>query len=362
MKWPWRRARHSDHVVAAWCAQTLAYVVAREREDGCYQVVKLGLESQGSDTLAVFATRLEKQGLAGCRVSAMLRYSQYQWLQIEAPSVPAEELRSAARYQIRDMIDMHVDDVTIDVLRVGDGQTRSSSSLFVIAAPNAALRGGSELASAMRWVMPVVDVQETAQRNLQNLVARRDGTLERATACLVIMDDTRALLTISANEELFYSRRLDVPAGFMAGSWETASPEFAVDSYTPVDEYVPEYGVGGQSYGADYSQVAQPHGAGADGATGSADSERAQRFLLEVQRSLDLWDRAWSSMPLESVHVHAGVRSAELAQWLGRQLGQSVSALEVEAFFPGFDSAPAEVQAACWPLLGLLLRTEERKL
>jgi MSHA biogenesis protein MshI len=292
----------------------------------------------------------------------MLRYSQYQWLQIEAPAVPAEELRSAARYQIRDMIDMHIDDVTIDVLRVGDGQTRSSSSLFVVAAPNAALRAGADIASAMRWTMPVVDVQETVQRNLQNRVARRDGTLERATACLVIMDDTRALLTISANEELFYSRRLDVPAGFMAGSWETADSEVAVDTYTPVDEYVPDYGAAGQSYGTDYSQPVQPHGTGAHGSSESADAERAQRFLLEVQRSLDLWDRAWSSMPLESVHVHAGVRSAELAQWLGRQLGQSVSALDVDAFFPGFESAPADVQAACWPLLGLLLRTEERKL
>jgi MSHA biogenesis protein MshI len=360
MRWPWRRARSSDQLVAAWSDQTLAYVVARDAGGGRFQIVKQGLESRGADSLAVFSSRLDKLGLSGYHASAMLRHSQYQWLQIDAPSVPAEELRQAARYQIRDMIDVHLNDVTIDVLRAGDGQSKGPANLFVIAAPNTALRSGFELADAMRWTMAVVDVQETTLRNLQSAVARREGILDRATATLALLDDARALLTICANEELFYARRLDIPAGFMAADWETTNAA-ALDRFTPVQEYVPDYGVGGQSYGSDYSALGgQPLGATAEPV--SADNESAQRFLVEVQRSLDLWDRAWSNMPLASVHVLAGARSDELARWLSQELGQAVSPLDIGDIFPGFEAAQPEVRAACWPLLGLLLRTEDRKL
>lgn len=360
MRWPWRRARSSDQLVAAWCDQTLAYLVARDAGGGRFQIVKHGLESQGGDTLAVFASRLDKLGLSGYHANAMLRHSQYQWLQIDAPSVPAEELRQAARYQIRDMIDAHLNDVTIDVLRAGDGQGKAAANLFVIAAPNAVLRSGFELAQAMHWTMPVVDVQETTLRNLQSAVARREGMLDRATATLAILDDARALITICANEELFYVRRLDVPEGFMASAWES-SRSAAPDAFTPVQEYVPDYGMGGQSYGSDYS-VPPASRQGADAGAASASQEGAQRFLVEVQRSLDLWDRAWSNMPLAGVHVYAGERSAELAQWLSLELGQAVNPLHIGEFFPGFEAAQTSVRAACWPLLGLLLRTEERKL
>ena len=97
-------------------------------------------------------------------------------------------------------------------------------------------------------------------------------------------------------------------------------------------------------------------------APASAESERAQRFLVEVQRSLDLWDRAWSSMPLATVRVFAGARSAELAIWLSRELGQPVLPMDVDAYFPGFSGGSDQDRAMCWPLLGLLMRTESRKL
>ena len=83
---------------------------------------------------------------------------------------------------------------------------------------------------------------------------------------------------------------------------------------------------------------------------------------MEVQRSLDLWDRTWSSMPLGGLRVYAGQRSAELASWLGREIGQTVTAINLEAQFPGLQSVPVVDQIYCLPLLGVLLRSETRKL
>ena len=248
---PWQRQSNGDFLVISWHDQTLAYVRARALGTGQFEVTRAGVEHQGSDSLSEFVSRLEVVGLRGCRTRVMLRPQQYQWLQIEAPGVAPEELRSAARYQIREMIDIHLDDVTIDVMRVGDGQHKGPSHLFVVAAPNLAVQASGALAEAMHWNVSVVDVQETAQRNLQNALARDAGQTERATVALVVTDEAQAVLTICANDELFYTRRLEIPQGFLLGRWE-ASHAAAVDAYTPVGEYVPDYGGGGVGYGSDY--------------------------------------------------------------------------------------------------------------
>lgn len=358
MLWPWQRSTSADLVAVSWCDQTLAFVRGRVREDGLCEVRKFGVVRHGADTGAL-ASRLEALGLKGGPVRVMLRPHQYQWLQIDAPGVAPEELRSAARYQIRDMLDTHIDDVTIDVMRLGDGQHKGAQHLFVVAAANAALRGCTEIATALRWTLPVIDVQETVQRNLQNAIARREGQLERATAALVVTEDAQAVLTICANEELFYTRRLDVPKGFLASDWGAdQAGEGVAAGFQPVEEYVPDYGVGGVSYGADYGAPAAAQGAPA----ASAEGERLQRFLVEVQRSLDLWERTWSSLPLAAVRVHAGTRSAEMSQWLTRELGQGVVPMHLEGLVEGFDAGTEDERALCWPLIGLLMRTESRKL
>ena len=358
MRWPWNRGGSGELLAVSWFNQELAYVGAVLRSDGIFDVRQFGVQRQGTDSPIDFSRRLQALGLKDRTAMAMLRPEQYQLLQIDAPAVAPEELRSAARYQIRDMLDSHVDDVTLDVMRVGDGSEKTGAHLFVVAAQNAVVRSVLDLGQSLQWDMSVVDIQETAQRNLQSAVARRDGRLDRATAALVLGEDRQAVLTISANEELFYTRRLDLPPGFMSGTWGAGETGVAAvaDTYAPVEEYVPDYSVGGVSYGADYTH------APAGGVAEAGSDERAQRFLVEVQRSLDLWDRSWSSRPLSGVWVHAGDRSTELAQWLGRELGQAVQPLDATPFFSGFEGGSAQDRALCWPLLGALMRTEGRRL
>ena len=363
LRWPKRGAGTGGDVLAvSWAGGELAFVRAQLNAEGLYQVSQFGIERQGEDSLEDFAERLIALGLKGLPVRAMLRPEQYQILQIDAPAVPPEELRSAARWQIKEMLDKHVDDVTLDVMRVGDGKQKGAAQLFVVTAANVLVRAVLDLGDAMNWTVPVIDVQDMAQRNLQSALARVDGRLERANAALVLVGERQALLTISANEELFYTRRLDIPEGFMASKWGEQDSAFLAEpstgGATEIQEYVPDYNVGGVSYGTDYSNsYASPAGGGSV----SAESERAQRFLVEVQRSLDLWDRTWSSLPLSGVRVYAGPRSDELATWLSRELGQPVLAMDMRALVAGFEDSATMEQALCWPLLGMLMRSENRQ-
>lgn len=362
MRWPWTRQSSSDRLVVAWSGKTLAFVRARALAVGGFEIQKMGVERQGTDSAEDFVRRLQGLGLKDFDTCVMLRPEQYQVLQIDAPAVAPEELRSAARYQIKEMLDSHVDDVTLDVMRVGDGQHKGTGHLFVVVAPNAVLHEVQQLSGAMNWSVSVIDIQETAQRNLQSALAAQEGRADRANAALVLGDGRQAVLTISANEELFYTRRFDLPEGFLTARWEHEGLSDASldDSFSPVGEYVPDYSVGGVSYGNDYSDVRAA--VTAIPTHGGADDDKAQRFLVEVQRSLDVWDRSWSSMPLSGIRVYANERSLELATWLGKQLGQIVTPMDVSSLFPGVQRASAGDLALCMPLLGVLMRTESRKL
>lgn len=319
MRWPWKRRKLSDSLVVSWAGQSLVYVRARLREDGLHEVLQLGVERQSSDSADEFAKRLSGLGLRGFDAHVMLRPEQYQVLQIEAPAVAPEEMRAAARWQIRDMVDQHMDDITLDVMRVGGGKVGAGGQLFVVVAGNAVLAEVLRLGQTLQWEVPVVDIQETAQRNLQTLLARQDGRVERANAALMMLNEHQALLTISANGELFYSRRIDLAPDFLDKPWQQdAAGAFVVDE------------------------------------------DAAQRFLVEIQRSLDVWDRTWSDLPLDGLWVEAGVRTQEMATWLSKELGFTVRPMLLDGFFPGFESGSASVRALCLPLLGVLLRTEER--
>jgi MSHA biogenesis protein MshI len=324
-----RRARQTEQLVLAWDGRALAFVQARQEAADRYRVQRFGvLRAQGDKPAEDLARQLAAAGLRGKAVRAMLRPEQYQLLQIDAPAVPPEELKTAARWQIRDMVNMHLDDLTLDVLRVGDDRVRTSGSIFVVAAPNAVIRGVMETAQAARCSVDVIDIQELAQRNLQSALARRAGASERAHAAIVMSDDNMALLTICAHDELFYTRRIDLGAGFMQAPWGSAS--------------------------------ATPPGEGEEVALAQED-ERAQRLVVEIQRSLDLWDRTWPMLVLDRIGVQAGARTIEMAEWLSRDLGHSVTPLDAGLLFPGFEGGSEVDRRLCWPLLGVLLRSEGRQ-
>ena len=359
MRWPWQRRVLSDRLVLSWSGQEAAYVLAHPGEDGGIQVLKAGVVQQSTDGVVGVVHQLEALGLKGFDLTLMLGIDQYQLLQIDTPNVPPEELRSAARYQVRDMLAAHVDDVTIDVIRVGDGRQQGASHSFVVAANNTVIQSVTALAEALDGRLSVIDIQETAQRNLQSALARIDGVLDRANAALVLVPGRQAVLTISANEELFYTRRFDVPEGFLTSQWGGAvTTPAATDGFTPVQEYVPSHMGGDISLDSDFYVDTPAAVAIATPAAAAQDDDKAQRLVLEVQRSLDVWDRTWSILPLNRLRVFAGERSDELAQWLSGQLGQAVGVLDVSPVFTDLQTlAPADL-ALCFPLLGVLLRTE----
>jgi len=343
MKWPWARAADPrDRLAFSLGPAGLAWALAdiggpRPRLHACGVQPWPATATTADDATA--AAALRGLGLHPGQGIALLPLPGYQMLQIEAPAVPADELRAAARWRIREMVDAHVDDLTLDVLRVGRLQAPAAGhgQLFVVAAPNAGLERIGRIAQAAGWPLQVIDVTDLAQRNLHTAAAAGLDLADRATACLM-RHGAACLLTICVGDELHYSRRLD---------WDAAVAAIA----TP--------------------PAPAPFTAGDDGSPGFADLPMAvelgvalddtPRMVVELQRSFDVWERSWPDLPLALLLLHDGAAGdSPAAAFLQDRLGLRVMPLDLAAALDAAalaDAAPA-VREACTPLLGALLRDE----
>lgn len=346
MRWPWKRPAGSAAALGG-TPDVLAWLHADVGAAQGPRGLRAGglLERRADESAADFARRLRGLNLPARATSALLPFDASQLLQIEAPKVAPDEIKAAARWHVKDLVKERLDELTIDVMPVGDGREQRERQLFVAAARSAAIRERVELAAAAGIEITVVDVIEAAQRNLQLALAEAEGLggqSASATAALT-RQGSQALLTICAAGELFYARRiegLDVRAEAPALA---ARPEFALaeelESAAIVD------------YGADDG-----------GGAGAADDEAP--LVIELQRSLDVWERTGREMPVARLWVELGDDSAVWIPRLQATLGLPVSRLDAERVWPGFDrlAATPAAREALLPLAGALLRHAPRTL
>ncbi|WP_371868872.1 type IV pilus biogenesis protein PilM [Duganella lactea] len=152
--------------------------------------------------------RLHKDLKAGAyHCGTLLNGGEYQLLMVDAPNVPQDELKTAVRWRLKDMLDFHIDDATIDVLDIPVDTSAASRghSMFAIAARNVLIQSRQALFSEVKLDLNLIDIPEMAQRNISALL-ETDG---RGLAMLSF-DADGGLLTITYKAELYLSRRIDV--------------------------------------------------------------------------------------------------------------------------------------------------------
>lgn len=332
-----KRKADGSRVVLALEDGRLSWLQATRGADGTLAVQRAGVidgRGEPGDTAAL-THRLRELRLSGSEVIAVLPPAHYQLLQIEAPSVPRDELRAAARWRIKDLVDAHIDDLTLDVLRVGDDRQRAPSQLYVVAALTQRIGEIGACCEAAGLALGIVDVAETAQRNLQSTLADAAGVQDEASAALVLHGG-QCLFTVSAGGELFYSRRLPWDERGLHGEVPVSGP--GLDFELPQEE-------GGLIHYED----PQPH-------------DDAPALVIEVQRSLDVWERTWPGLPVALLYVQAGEHTAALIEALIATLPIPVRPLEPQAAFSALPTLDAATRTAVLPLLGAALRDDARAL
>jgi MSHA biogenesis protein MshI len=268
---------------------------------------------QASDSPSAGLERGKREfGLHQYQCATLLRADEYQIVVVERPNVPREELKTAIRWRIKDLLDQHVDDVTLDVLEipVPDDANSRNPMMYAIAARNEVIQERVSQFEAAGIPLAVIDIEETAQRNITALFEEPD----RAVATLY-MDEQGGLLTVNYRGELFLARRFE----------------------------------------ASLNEIAAP-----GGPMGEAAHER---IVLELQRSLDHFERQFRSIPVGRLLLAPEATESGLLDTLAKGLGIKVQCIDLNEVI-NLSGGPmaSNLQWRLFHSLGASLRHEARAL
>jgi MSHA biogenesis protein MshI len=238
-------------------------------------------------------------------VSLVLRPADYKLRVLDAPNVAAEELKSAVRWQIQDMLDFHANDGTVDVLDVPHPEHLSHvRQIFAVAAKNTLLAEESMLATNAGLNLTIIDILETAQRNL----AARLEVRGRALAIFSFIE-TGGLLTLTLDGELCMARTLGVSQALLEGE---------------------------------------------------AMGDPLERLTLEIQRTLDHFDRQFGGIPVDRLLLLPMEAVERLRDGLAGSLALPVEVLNLSnvldtSAFPDVNTLPPP----CFHAIGAAMRMED---
>ena len=148
---------------------------------------------------------LRSQGSRRDRLHVVLPWDSFSLFLLERPEVPPSEIRGALRWKIRELIDYHPDDATLDAFEV-PVETRPGSPrmIYVAAAPTARLRAVIEDVAASPATLSVIDIPELCLRNLVTThPAEADGVVA------VYCEARQGCLLICRGRSVYLARRLD---------------------------------------------------------------------------------------------------------------------------------------------------------
>lgn len=215
-------------------------------------------------------------GAAPC--TTLLGYGKYQLLQMEAPAVPAEERADALRWKIKEMVDFPVEQAGVQVLDIpmAAGALGRAPQLYVVAAGNGVLAPLIQSFQGAKVPLAAIDIPELAQRNVAALFEEQNRGL-----ALLVFGPEGGCLTFTYQGELYVARRIEV-----------RTPELVAAAAQ----------AGGGLY---------------------------ERILLDVQRSMDNFDRNYSFITLSRLLVTPVPGAESFVDFLRENLFQPVEVLDL---------------------------------
>lgn len=261
-------------------------------------------EAEGAD----LQRAAKEYELGHFRCTTLLHPAEYQLLMVDAPNVPRDELKAAIRWRVKDLLDYHIDDAAMDVLDipVDKDATGKSHYMYAIATKNEIVKGQIEQFERARIALQVIDIPETAQRNVAQLYETADRGIGMLT-----FDGGGGLFTLSYEGELYLARRLDI-------SW----PQLVSSQEGQRQAYF-------------------------------------ERISVELQRSLDHFERQYRDITLSELLLGPVPEEIGLLEFLSSQLYLPLRQIDLaDAMEFAGDEMSADKQWQMLHVLGAALRVE----
>ena len=164
------------------------------------------IEQDIGDALSRLA---QTRGLKRFRCSYLLDENDYRLVQLESPNVPDSERAQAVRWRMKDLVDFSVDTAVVAVAAIpSEGR---QENVFAVAAPASVIGERMNMFGAAKLQLDAIDIPEMAVRNVAALFEENN----RGLAFLMLAGDD-GLLTITYRGELYLSRRLEISVKTLA--------------------------------------------------------------------------------------------------------------------------------------------------
>ena len=284
------------------------------------------------------ATRMDNIDPTRSQVTSVLPDGSYQLLLVDIPNVPADEVNSAARWQIKDLLDFPADDTIVELFempQVSAGEKKPMA--YAVATRRSNIQEHIELLHGAGFSLNVIDIPELCTRN----IATRLPHDHDADAFLHFTESPGNLTVLYLIRRIEKGRR-DINSG---------SQDFVIQTPTGTvpDLEIPVLEVQGS---------ADDEGSQSAAAEDFIRMEMENTIVLEIQRSLDYYESHFFGRALTELVLAPGSDIGGLANKLSEQLGLTVSSLDFHKLFEmQSELMPAE-QGACLLAVGAALRSE----
>jgi MSHA biogenesis protein MshI len=310
MSWWFQGKKRSGWLAVGLHGDRIDLVHARRAANGRPEIVLCdSYRTEGSEADALARLRKELQ-LDQYRCTTLLKFADYQMHSLDAPNVPAAELKNAVRWRVKDVIDYPLEQATVDVLDVPIDKSGASRnhSVYAVTARNEQIERAVKPFNEAKVPLEVIDIPALAQRNIAALF-EQEG---RGLATLAFYDECGKLVFTSGGE-VFMTRRIEISLAQMM----------------------------------------------------EADAERRnqyfERIALELQRSLDHFDRQFHYVPVSKLMLAPLPQDIGLQQYLAPNISVPVETIDLGAVmdFPGVPELKhAARQSQCLATIGAALRNE----
>jgi MSHA biogenesis protein MshI len=219
----WFKRKNNDAWTAIRTSGDSTSIAQVTRRRGDKPLVNLAvIENSNIRALKNTEELAKKYKLGDARCTFVFDSRDYQLLQVEAPSVPNEELKDALRWKIKDMIDYPVEQATVDFLTIPQDAANPNrqSYVYAIAAKNELIGQISNNFADAGINLTAIDVRVTAQRNIAALLEQENRGL-----AMLSFGRNGGLLTFTSGGELYHTRFIEIDEGSLESVLERISLE-----------------------------------------------------------------------------------------------------------------------------------------
>lgn len=304
-----KKAQSTDRVGLTISGEQLcvAHIDLRQGMPYLLNCETLAMRSE-RDAANTLTKLVEDWELEDKQCSFVLNRSDYNLHLVEAPEVEPEEMRSAMRWKVKDLLDMKVEEAAIDVFEVPHDAYRGRKMVYVVASKITRIQSIANLISDSGMKLAIIDIPELAMHNLSRAFIDDEGGV-----AFIDLRRNGSTMNISQHGDLYLTRRINTqlpPEVMQSEDWTTLK----------------------------------------------------DRLILEIQRSLDYYESQMGQKAIGRVIISQRQFDTErMVSELNESLAAEVSALDLSDQIEGDVQLDGATQQTCMAAIGATLRGTKAK-